>query len=293
MATIPSHEQWIKDTYSLTNPRSEFLVAVDTALKAYETANSDTAKAALKTAFDRWRFEQSKQGKDWKKSVRNGKGACTNLHRALNDLDRRKLSKEELEAMQFISRAQALALGKQFEGKKLQWKASTVVGIAQGVGSKWERVKGGAKLLPSAASTGKGVVTGAQNLKKGVDLLGSGGKQAAMDAARTGMSDNFATIRQKVAEFCKTLCPDVDPNNVFAAVGLGSVERFATELAPIVGALSSGGKAIVGWAGVTKSLWDLHKAEGSRFAVAPGDPMTRIIYRLLFPAVHDNSPDGT
>ena len=75
MATIPSFAQWKKDTFSITSPRSDFLKAVDTALEAYDASKSEPAKGALKTAFDRWRFEQSKQGRDWRKSTRNQKGA--------------------------------------------------------------------------------------------------------------------------------------------------------------------------------------------------------------------------
>jgi hypothetical protein len=272
MATIPSFDQWKQDTYSLLHARSDFLVAVDTAIEAYDKAKSEPAKAALKTAFDRWRFEQSKQGKDWKKSVRNEKGACTSLYRALNDLDKRKLSPEEVEAMRYIAHAQAMALQKQFDGKQLQFKATTLVGIVQGVGSRWERFKGGAKMLPGAAMQGKSIVTGVQNVQKGVNVLGTAGKQGAMNAASAGMGENFAMIRMKVTEFCKTLCPDLDPNKVFAAVGLGSVERFATDLAPFLGALSSGGKAIVGWAGVIKLQWDQYTMEQKRFAIAAGDP---------------------
>lgn len=272
MATIPTFEQWKKDTSSLTSPRSDFLKALDAAIQAYDGNKSETAKAAVKTAFDRWRFEQSKQGKDWRKSTRNQKGACTALYRAVSDLDKRKLTKEELEAMKYIAQAQALALQKQFDGKKLQFKGSTLVGIAQGVGSKWERFKGGAATLPGAAMKTKTVVSNAMKIQKGADLLAQGGKAGVMGAAQTGMSDNFTLIRQKVAEFCKQLCPDVDPNTIFSAIGLGNVEKFATELAPFLGVISSGGKALIGWAGVAKAGYDKHKIANQRFAIAAGDP---------------------
>ncbi|MBL8751152.1 MAG: hypothetical protein JNK78_18485 [Planctomycetes bacterium] len=273
MALIPSREQWMKDTYSLTNPRSEFLQAVDAAILKYDTDKSDAAKAAIKTAFDRWRFEQSRQGKDWKKSVRNDKGACTNLHRALNDLDKRKLTKEEIEAMEFVARAQAMALQKQFEGKKLQFKSTTLVGMAQGVGSKWERFKTGAKSLKEAHGTGKDLVSGVKDIKSGVDAFKATGKAGAIATAKTGMGDQFAGIRAQIVEFCKKLCPDIDPTKIFSALGLGTVEKFATDLAPFVGAISSGGKAVVGWAGVAKTAWDKHSIEGRRHAIAAGDPM--------------------
>lgn len=272
MATIPSHAQWMKDTYSLTSPRSEFLRAVDAALAKYDTDTSAAAKAAVKTAFDRWRFEQSKQGKDWRKSVRNEKGACTNLFRALADLDKRKLTREELEAMEFVCRAQALALQKQFAGKKLQFKATTLIGVAQGVGSRWERFKTGTAALKQGHGTAKDLVSGVQDVRSGVQALQTTGKAGAVAAAQSGMGDRFASIRAQIVDFCRQLCPDVDPQKVFAAIGLGSVETFATELAPFVGAISSGGKAVMGWAGVARTAWQKHTIESRRHAIAPGDP---------------------
>ena len=265
MAEIPSYDQWMNDTHSLTSPRSEFLKKLDDAVK---TGNRDS----IKTALDRWRFEQSKQGKDWRKSVRNGKGAVTNLHRAVNDLDKRKLTKEELEAMQYISRTQAMALQKQFLGKKLQFKGSTLVGMARGAGSNWQKFKTGASSVTSGSSTARTGYKGVSNAVQGANLLQQGGKAAVTGAASGTMSDNFSTIRQKVTEFCKELCPGIDPNHIFNALHLGSVENFATDLAPFVGVISSGGKAIIGWIGVIKKEWDAIKLEDSRYAFAPGDP---------------------
>src|SRR5882672_9802807 len=137
MAQIPTYEQWMKDTHSLIRPRSEFLKKLDETIKG---GSRDT----IKTAFDRWCFDQKGQGKDPKKSVRNEKGAVTNLQRALNALDKRRLTPEELEAFEYISREQALALQKQFTGAQLKFKATTLVGIVNGTGSKWERFKSGA-----------------------------------------------------------------------------------------------------------------------------------------------------
>jgi hypothetical protein len=107
---------------------------------------------------------------------------------------------------------------------------------------------------------------------KGSELLGQGGKAAVTGAAKTGMSDNFATIRKAVTDFCRELCPGIDPNQVFSALKLGNVESFATDLAPFVGVISSGGKAIVGWIGVARKVWQSYQLEDSRYAFAPGDP---------------------
>ena len=272
MADIPSYDQWMKDTYSLTSPRSSFLKAVDEAIKKYGGAKSPPHRDAIKVALDRWRFEQSKQGKDWRKSVRNEKGAVTNLHRALLDVDRRHLSPEEIEAMQYISRSQALALQKMFEGKTLQFRKSTLVGMASGVGTKWEKFKTGAGSVSEGANTVEKIIKSGESINTGVSLLKQGGKAAAIASSKSDMTGTFATIKIKVTEFCRELCPGIDPNHIFTALHLGSVEHFATTLSPFVGTISSGGKALIGWIGVAKKVWDAGTIEDSRFAIAPRDP---------------------
>ena len=265
MAQIPTYDQWMKDTHSLVRPRSEFLKKLDEAIKTQK-------KDAIRTALDRWRFEQSKLGKDWRKSVRNEKGAVTNLYRAVSDLDKRKLTAEELEALKYISRQQSLALQKQFLGAQLKFKPTTLMGLANGAGSKWERFKAGASAAKDGASPAKGIYSGISNTVKGAQTLQQGGKAAVTTAAKQSMTGNFDTIKRSVTEFCHTLCPGLDPNHVFTALHLGSVETFATNLAPFVGAVSSGGKAIVGWIGVAKRCWDGIKIADSRYAIAAGDP---------------------
>lgn len=272
MAQIPTHAEWMKSTYSLVHPRSTFLKAVDEALRKYDGAKSPANKEALRKAFDRWRFEQSKQGKDWKQSVRNGKGAATNMYRALSDLDRRALSAEELEAMRYIARIQTMALQKQFANTELRFKGTTLVGVAQGVGTKWERFKTGATAAKDGAATVKKVHAAGKKIDAGVQLLNQGGSSGAFAAAKAGMADKTGVIKTQIRELCRTLCPDLDADAVFRAVGLPAVEQFATDLAPFVGAISSGGKAVVGWIGVARSQYQRDQIKDSRYAVAPGDP---------------------
>jgi hypothetical protein len=268
MAQIPSHAQWMKDTHSLTSPRSDVLKAVDDALLRYGQGPSPEKKQAIKTALDRWRFEQSKQGKDWRTSTRNNKGAVTNLQRALTDLDKRKLTREELEAMTYIARMQSTALLRQFEGKELKFKASTLLGLASGAGSKWQKFKTGSSALAGAAPTAASVAKAGQKIVQGAALLHQGGRAAASAASQ----QSTASIVLKVRELCKELCPGLDPNKVFQALNLGSMDQFAAELAPFVGAISSGGKAIIGWIGVIKKQYDEYKILDSRHAIAAGDP---------------------
>ena len=266
MAKVPTYDEWMKKTHSLTSPRSDFLKKVDEAVKTYNLGPNATNREALRTAFDRWRFEQSKQGKDWRKSVRNEKGAATDLYRALTDVDKRQLTPAELEAMQYISRMQALALQKMFDGKSVQFRSSTLVGIASGAGSKWEKFKAGADSVASGGSTVKSVVSSAQQIKTGVGVLAQGGKAAAVSASQTQMASTFTTIKTKVHEFCRELCPGIDPNHVFTALHLGSVEHFATTLSPFIGTISSGGKALIGWIGVAKKVWDAGSIADTRYA---------------------------
>lgn len=272
MAEILSYNEWMKSTYSLVHPRSSFLKTVDEALKKYDSARTPANKEALRTAFDRWRFEQSRQGKDWRKSVRNEKGAVTTMYRGLSELDRRALSAEELEAMKYISRMQATALARQFSQAELRFKSSTLAGVAQGVGSNWQKFRTGASGVASGASTAKGVFKTGQALGKGIATMDAGGRAAAAGAARAGMADRTGVIKTQVVQLCRTLCPDLDPDAVFRAVGLPAVEQFAIEMAPFVGAISSGGKAIVGWIGVANSHWQRSKVADSRYAIATGDP---------------------
>src|SRR5690606_29490150 len=137
----------------------------------------------------------SKQGKDWRKSVRNEKGAVTNLYRALNDLDKRNLSPEELEAMKYIARAQALALAKQFEGKELRFKASTLVGLANGAGTNWQKFKAGAQSAKAGRDTAKNVYDTGKQIKTGIDVLRQGGRAGAFQAARSGMATQTGAIK--------------------------------------------------------------------------------------------------
>jgi len=272
MAQIPTYDQWMRDTSSLTSPRSQFLKAVDQALRTFNMSPSTDNRGLLSKALDRWRFEQSKQGKDWKQSVRNQKGAVTNLYRALADVDKRKLSLEEIEAMKYISHAQSMALAKMFDSKQLRFKSNTVVGTFQGASGKWDTFKNGVASVKTVGSTAHTVYSSVDKIKTGADLLHKGGKAAVMGASKTAMAKNFSDIESKIREFCKELCPGIDPNHVFTALHLGGVEHFAANLAPFVGVISSGGKAVLGWVSVARKAYSMYDLKGYADAFAPKDP---------------------
>src|SRR5690606_18251999 len=174
--------------------------------------------------------------------------------------------------MKYISRMQATALARQFSQAELRFKSSTLAGVAQGVGTNWQKFKTGAQGVAGGAKTAKAVVKTGQALGKGIATMDSGGRAAAAAAARAGMADKTGAIKTQVVQLCRTLCPDLDPDAVFRAVGLPAVEQFAIEMTPFIGAISSGGKAIVGWIGVAKSQWQRGNVADARYAIAAGDP---------------------
>ena len=67
MPLIMSYDQWMKDTYSLTKPRSEELKKIDHFIKARN--ERETLKALTV-----WIDTQNKKGQDWHRSIRNQKG---------------------------------------------------------------------------------------------------------------------------------------------------------------------------------------------------------------------------
>ncbi len=272
MAQLITHTRWMADTYSLTSPRSDLLKRVDAALLAHEKQPGDAGLKTLREALDRWRFDQSRQGKDWTKSVRNQKGAVTALHRVLSTVDKRHLSAEEREALDYIALQQRLALQKQFMGRKLQFKRNTVLGMASSARTNWERFKTGAStvVVDGGGLAAKGAIAGRSlaQMPSRVATLHSGGASAVHQAAQ----NDAMSLRPKIIAFIQELCPGLNPQGVFDALNLGAVEQFAANLAPFLGTISSGGKALMGWASVAKLAYDRSEVQDRRYAFRPGDP---------------------
>ena len=259
MAMMPTYKQWMKDTYSLRHKRSGALVELDEAIKA------NASQEQLRNLLAVWIIGQNKKGKDWRKSVRNQKGAVTTLYRVVNEMDKRILRDDEREALKYLSRMQAMALANQFNNKKLTFKSTTLVGMARGAGSNWQKFKTGAAGFKDGASTAKSIHTGVKNIRTGAKLFKEGGRAAAQGAAS-------ASLQKKIVELCKSLTPGLNPDEVFQNLNLGSVSQFAGNVAPFVGAISSGGKAVVGWIGVAKTTYTKHDIAARRYAFAPEDP---------------------
>ena len=245
MATIPAYDAWMKSTNVLGLTRSTFLKALDEAIKS-----GDEGK--VKTAFDRWRFEQSKEGKDWKNSSRNKTGAMTALFRAFQIPQ--LPSKEEREAMEYIRREQQMALMRQFQRTKVAFKQETLGKIVMGNGTRMEKLK--------MAKQGVGLVKGL--VDTGSEL--GGGVQ--------GNDGPIAQIKEKLTKAITDLCPDLDisPDTVLRHVGLPGVADFVKQAAPILGSIKSGMKAVQAWAEVAKTAQEKYKLSQSRYAIAKGDP---------------------
>lgn len=272
MATILTHAKWMADTSSLLHSRSYDLKKLDEAILVYDKSKTDFNRRAVKTAFDAWTFDQTDAGKDWRKSVRNQKGAVTALHRALINVDRRALTPKEKEALEAIAADQAAALHEQFKGKTLMFKGSTLAGMANSATSGWQRFKTGADGVVSAGATSGQVALSVRPLTRMPERVAAftqGGAVGGRDFARS----DAASLRPKIIAFIKELCPGVNPQTVFDALRLGNVEQFAVNLAPFLGTISSGGKALIGWIGVAKLVWDKDSVNDQRDALRAGDPM--------------------
>jgi hypothetical protein len=269
MATIPSHRQWIADTSSLTSPRSALLKNLDERIAAFEMTPNSSNRENIKGALNRWIADQTQQKKDWKDSVRNKKGAVTNLFRAL-DVDNRNLTADDFKAMRYIARQQSKALKKQFAGRTLQFKSSTLLGMRNKASDNWTRFKTGAssaKDLASQVSDAQGSVKDMMGIPGQLATLHSGGASAVRAA-------DVSAMRVQILDFVRSLCKDIDPHHVFNALSLGSPEVFVADMAPFMGAISSGGTAIVGWIGVAKLAFvDDAKMKRARCEIHGGDPM--------------------
>ena len=266
---IPTHKDWISRTKVTLRRRSDELVAIDEAILAYEQSPSTANKKAIKRAFARWRFEKSLAGDDWRKSIRNNKRAVTDLGRALQDIDGRRLSKLEREAMEWVAVQQAKELETIFSiHNGLQWKPSTLMGMMNTAQSNWQSFKHGAPLAVSYVKQGAGGVKTAKNIGDGIDRF----RQMGKAASNAKVGGDMVTKYNKLREMIQELCPGADPNKVFAALGLAQPEKFITDLAPFVGAISSGFGAAKAWIDVARAAYRKHSTEAAGWTIAAGDP---------------------
>ncbi|MEY8120609.1 hypothetical protein AB9F26_20605 [Falsihalocynthiibacter sp. BN13B15] len=244
MALIMSHADWIKNTYSLTSPRSAALKAIDQALMV---RNESQAKFALVS----WINAQNSKKQNWHKSVRNSKGAVADLYKQLNVLgsevsfDSLGDEWEDFFAKNEIRKLQNAAKAKMFDGKKLELKHS-VFGVARAkkddFWSKTEAVaKSSAGVSYKAAKATKKFGSLASKIEDTIELI------------TTGISDG-------------------PKKEIIGAVFGSSAQEFAISAAPLFGLVTSGGKAVLGWNDVIKTIDSAEKMMKIRPSIRMGDP---------------------
>ncbi|MDB5871738.1 MAG: hypothetical protein JWQ07_1180 [Ramlibacter sp.] len=251
MATIPWHETWMRDTYSRFDSRSDLLKAVDLAIFVYDSDKSEESRLGIKRALDAYIAGHEARNKDWKASVRNKKGAVSNLHRAVNNLDARALTQVDLDAIKAAVELQQAALKAMFLGKHMQLRGM----------SKKRHSEEVAKFLKNA----QGMAANIRDLS--MTRSGTAANQGVNVVAGTAVTDKFHQLVQ-------TVCGALDPETVMRALGLNSVTEFARSMAPALGIIASASDTAVG---LCKIAWQSYKAaefrEASTWTLAPGDPL--------------------
>lgn len=104
----------MRDTYSMLHSRSVELQSIDFSIESYEENKSENTVQGIKVALDSFIAAHARRGEDWKTSVRNNKGALTNLYRAVNNPEGRKLTPPELDAIKVQVAMQQAALKVQY-----------------------------------------------------------------------------------------------------------------------------------------------------------------------------------
>jgi hypothetical protein len=245
----------MRDTYSWSDARSDKLKAVDLAIFIHDSEQSETSRSRIKQALDDYRFNHSRRGKDWTQSVRNKKGALTNLHRAVNGVGHRKLTEADLLAMREMVTLQQAALKEMFFGKKLSLKSFSKKKHAHDVKDFISKTQGAAANIRDI----------------NVAQAGSRAAQGVNVVAGTALTQKFEAL-------VKTVCGALDPAMVMRELGLGSVADFAKSMAPALGIIAAASDTAVGLGKIAYGKWtaaQLH--EVGSYAIAAGDPLAAFL----------------
>jgi hypothetical protein len=245
-----THAQWMKDTAAFGRVRSTELTKLDAALLAYERAlaNSNGSvlqeKRNLQQALEHWKTAQKAKGQDWRTSVRNKQKAVELLDGelgmvivgagGLNSRGELMIDSSELEARRIIANHIRDNTRLLFSGAELTFKTLKAL----------NDVRGAQKDFKEAARTAGGIGT--------------------PPAPNPGLNQQLASLLGKVFG-------DAAPGEVQNALG-PSFAEFLSSATPFVGAIKSGGSAIMKWGQAAKGLYDKSKLEGATHSFAPGDP---------------------
>jgi hypothetical protein len=247
-----TYDVWMKDTYSLTSPRSTELKAVDNALKTYEQAVANSSgsvlaeRKALQAAFEAWKAAQKAKGQDWKQSVRNKKLACERLDAelghvivgigGLNSRGELVIDEKEIAARKALGDAIKKNTAMLFAGQTLTVKNT--------------------KALADLNTVRK-------------ELSGFKDKAGAIKNAVSGAA--APAVGEQVKGLLVSLFGEASIGEVQAALGPLFTE-FVAAATPFVGAITSGKSALLNWGKAAKGLYKKHKMREVSDSFAPGDP---------------------
>jgi len=243
-----TYKKWMTDTAALGRVRSAELKAVDTALAAYERALADSKgsvlaeRRALQQAFTDWKGAQKDKGQDWKSSVRNKLKAAELLDAELGALI--------TGAGGLNSRGELVIDPAEMEARKV---------IADHIRNNTRTLFTGAQLSPRGTKTASDVQGALSSFKSAAQNIKSVGAAPGPD------------LNQQLQSMLCSLFGSAAANEVQAHLGPLFAE-FLTNVTPFVGAIKSGGQAIIKWGQAAKGLYDKSKMASSSASFAPGDP---------------------
>ena len=247
-----NHDRWMKDTAAFGRPRSKELKAIDDALKAFQVASASAGgsiliqRRALQQSLDAWKAAQKARGQDWRSSVRNKLKAVELLDAelghvivgagGLNSRGELMLDPKEIAARKAVAEAVRKNTSMMFNGQKLTVKNTKILADINEVRKELSGFKDKAKEMASGASAAS-----------------PGGGSA------------------QVTSLLSSLFGEASVAQVQEALGPMYTE-IVTSVTPFVGAIKSGGSALVNWGKAAKQLYSTHKMKEAGSSFAPGDP---------------------
>ncbi|MEO5857798.1 MAG: hypothetical protein ABIR33_02500 [Pyrinomonadaceae bacterium] len=269
-----THDQWIKSTHSLIKPRSASLKRIDQAIQFRDQGETKRALIA-------WIDEQNSKRQDWQRSVRNEKGMVKKLYDELGILGAapafQNMGSEiaDKAAKSEMRREQQAAAAKMFTGKEIRFKDS-FWGISRTKcreqTAKIDRAKNAAKNI-------------------GKSVLGVGANVGSAANTARGIASSLQTVIQEIMGEL----PAATHNEIIQQVFGNTVENFIFEVTPLIGMISSGGKATMDWVGVARNIHAATQMEARTFDVRSGDAsaalqaLTAVIDRQIKKQVADGA----
>lgn len=226
----------MKGTYSAIKARSTELRIVDESLKVYRDGEP-TRLTVLKNAFGAWK---TKQGANWRGSVRNRTKICETLDAQLNGTGV-VLTPAIIQAQKYVEAANAANLARLFRNQKLTVKTSALAVTARNVEQTVTRFKHAVPHNPGSA------------------------------APATAHAGGGSELMTKIHELISSTFDGLPISEVQSALG-GLYQELIGSMVPYFGMFKSGGKAVVGWIQVARQSWALYNVGDARGTFAAGDP---------------------